>query len=65
MEGVEDINASITETALLLVEKWSATVGECVFRKEDDQDLDLDQDHGQGIILLPVFPPIKLIKIVK
>ena len=55
MEGVEDINASRTETAL--VEKWSATAGENVFRKEDDQDLDLDQDPDQGIILLLVSYP--------
>ena len=55
MEGVEDINASMTETAL--VEKWSATAGENVFRKEDDQDLDLDQDPDQGIILLLVSYP--------
>ena len=55
MEGVEDINASMTETAL--VEKWSATAGESVFRKEDDQDLDLDQDPDQGIILLLVSYP--------
>ena len=55
MEGVENINASMTETAL--VEKWSATAGENVFRKEDDQDLDLDQDPDQGIILLLVSYP--------
>ena len=57
MEGVEDINAYVTETALLLVEKWSATAGESVFRKEDDLDLDLDQDQDQGIILLLVSHP--------
>ena len=57
MEGVEDINAYVTETALLLVEKWSATVGESVFRKEDDQDLDLDPDPDQGIIPLLISYP--------
>ena len=55
MEAVEDINASMTETAL--VEEWSATVMESVFRKEEDQDLDLDQDPDQGIIQLPVSHP--------
>ena len=52
MEAVEDINASITKTALVV--ERGATQGESVFRKEDDQDLDLDQDPDQGIIMLPV-----------
>jgi len=45
MEAVEDINASITKTALVV--ERGATQGESVFRKEDDQDLYLDQDPDQ------------------
>ena len=36
MKGVEDINASMTKTAL--VEESSATIKECVIPKKEDQD---------------------------
>ena len=36
MKGVEDINASMTKTAL--VEESSATIKECVIPKKEDPD---------------------------